>query len=292
MKQLRNCLAAAAALVLATRAEAYASPDKPIIVVGKSVNAKNFVAQLSPTSGDSQLAKFNDALCPAVFGVQNGDDALIANRIRTVAAAVGAPVDKQRCKPNLLLLVVSNKNEILDYVRSHRPDLLGRLTNAEIRRLFQSADHTASWNVSRLVGADGSIVQYKMVKFDPQDAPFVTAVTTGFMSSRIKSMTIPAFVASIVVIEADAARALTPMQLADFTVMRALTGTSPAAPQSASILSVMHAVAEQAEAPLSVTRWDLALLKGLYSTSNAVSASSQRASIMRRIQRDLSDPQR
>jgi hypothetical protein len=94
---------------------------------------------------------------------------------------------------------------------------------------------------------------------------------------------------SLVIVEARALDQVDTRQLADYVAMRALAGTGFAATSlpAPSILQLFNPGVAPAQAPESVTWWDVAFLKSLYATSNSVSSDEQRAAIMARMKREL-----
>jgi hypothetical protein len=76
-------------------------PSDQIIVNGQKERAEiaRFVSQLSPQQADIQLGKFLVPVCPGVVGLPNGQNELVEARMRTVAAAGGAPGCETRLYP-------------------------------------------------------------------------------------------------------------------------------------------------------------------------------------------------
>ena len=84
---------------------------------------------------------------------------------------------------------------------------------------------------------------------------------------------------------------LTTIQLADYAAMRLLAKTDPAkVPASApTILSILDASLDT-NVPITLTSWDMAFLKGLYSSTDRAYANRQRGEIRERLRRDLERP--
>lgn len=249
-----------------------------------------FVAQLAPAAGDSQLGKFVQPVCPAVAGLAPDTNRSLAERMRKVAKAAEVLVAAEGCSPNVLVFVVPNKAAAIDAMRRQRPDLLGRLPAAEVRKIAEDPSPVAAWQIVDELGADGMPLPAIRVATDSDPMPSdpIRNVRSFGFTSRVKSLTVPQFVGAVVLVEQGLARDATPVQLADYAMIRALVGTSDATkPPSQSILNLVVADRSGTAAPLSVTGWDLALVKSLYSTSNALSATAQRNEIAEQMQREL-----
>lgn len=287
-------ITAAIGVMLATAAaqapQPAPQPDQ-IIVQGERQRAQidDFVAQLKPASGHAQLAKFLEPVCPEVAGLDGSQGLGIANRMRRVAEAAGVEVGPSGCTPNVLVLVVQDKTAAMAELRRRRPDLLGDLPATEFRKMANARNGAAAWQVVDLIQTDGMRLGASGMKTgDHVEQEAIRMVQTVGSPSRLRELSVPQFLTSIVIIEADVAKDVTPTQLADYALMRALVPTvdREAAPRQ-SILNLVNADRAGLAAPNSVTMWDMAFLKSLYATSNAVEASVQRDAIARRMASEL-----
>ena len=285
-------LAGTLALVAAGANAAAPGAAGSIIVQGERQRAQidDFVARLKPAQGNSQLGKFLQPVCPEVSGLAAPDNQRVAERMRTVATAAGVEVGPTGCSTNVLVLVVADKAAAMNALRRTRPDLLGALPATEFRRLANDPAGAAAWQVVDQIGTDGMALANVRLKTgaDPGANTSARAVRSFGSVSRLRELSVPQFLTSIVIVEADVARDVTTTQLADYALMRALVGSDDrgAAPRQ-SILNLVDADRTGTEAPLSATWWDIALLKSLYSTSNAVEASVQRDAIARKMAMEL-----
>jgi|tagenome__1003787_1003787.scaffolds.fasta_scaffold20984068_4 hypothetical protein len=277
-------------VMLTTAAAQLPQPDQ-IIVQGERQRAQidDFVAQLKPASGHAQLAKFLEPVCPEVAGLHGSQSLGVANRMRRVAEAAGVQAAPPGCTPNILVLVVPDKTAAMAELRRTRPDLLGDLPPTEFRRMANAPGGAAAWQVVDLIQTDGMRLGASGMKTgDHVEQEAVRMVQTVGSPSRLRELSVPQFLTSIVIIEADVAKDVTPTQLADYALMRAVVPTvdREAAPRQ-SILNLVNADRAGIAAPNSVTLWDMAFLKSLYATSNAVEASVQRDAIARRMASEL-----
>lgn len=289
MSALRFWLPALAALGLAqsTAAQATAAQGS-IIVEGQRLHSRidDFVRRLTPARQD-QLQRFVQDACPAVVGLSSELANDVVGRIRRVAHAVGAPVAKARCSPNIVLLVVHDKQMAIQQLRAGLPGVFGDKRASDLRQLVENPGPTAAWQVSNRLGADG--MPLTMVRLNPTDGTNdAVPMVRGAFLSRTSMQIMRTVDLSLLVVEAPALDQVDTRQLADYTAMRTLAPASAAENLPArSILQLFNAGMSPLEAPESVTWWDFAFLKSLYRSSNKVEASAQRSQIRRMMMREL-----
>jgi hypothetical protein len=260
-----------------------------IVVQGERQRAQidSFVGQLRPAQGKIQLGRFLKPICPEVAGLSKADNQKVADRMRRLARAAGVEAGPAGCDRNIIVFVVKDKRAAMAKIAGKYPDLLGDVPPSEYRRMASAPSGAASWQVVNEIGADG--MPLAVVQFGPLGAATPQREVTAMTTSRLRELTVPQFLASVVIIEEKVAHDVTTTQLADYALMRALTGAreSDAAPKQ-SILNLVNADLTATEAPLSATWWDIAFLKSLYASNNAVQASVQRDAIARQMKRELS----
>ena len=289
MSALRFWLPALAALGLAQSTDAQATAAQgSIIVEGQRLHSRidDFVRRLTPARQD-QLQRFVQDACPAVVGLSSELANDVVGRIRRVAHAVGAPVAKARCSPNIVLLVVHDKQMAIQQLRAGLPGVFGDKRASDLRQLVENAGPTAAWQVSNRLGADG--MPLTMVRLNPTDGTNdAVPMVRGAFLSRTSMQIMRTVDLSLLVVEAPALDQVDTRQLADYTAMRTLAPASAAENLPArSILQLFNAGMSPLEAPESVTWWDFAFLKSLYRSSNKVEASAQRSQIRRMMMREL-----
>lgn len=86
----------------------------------------------NPTRLIGKLARWEDGICPKVLGLIPALAAPVAQRVRDVAAQVGAPVNPQPdCKPNIEIVFTNAPQGFLDDILKTHPALLGYHDTAE-----------------------------------------------------------------------------------------------------------------------------------------------------------------
>lgn len=257
--------------------------DQNVIVTGtleRDQEIRDFVGALTqsaPMTG--QIARFEDAICPGVYGLNGQARETVRNRMRQVAAYVGLRVAGPNCRPNLLLMVTRDKRAFLGTLANRYPQYFDD-EEFSPRRVIAQPGPVAAWQATIELNADGQ----------PLDVHggFGVNRTTG-AQSRISASTRPVFTASAVVVEAGALAGLSTIQLADYALMRGLARTDPhrlPANTPPSILTAIEAPMGS-EVPITITRWDLGFLRGLYGGQANLRAPQQRGDIQRRVASEL-----
>ncbi len=273
----------AAALALAGPALAQRGPppgpEPDIVVTGeldRDQQVRDFVAALTPAPANGQLSRFEDAICPAAFGLSGALRDAVVQRIRAVSAAAGLRLASGRCTPNVLLMVTNDKRVLIDALARRHPDFFSDEPEGQPRRIASEPGPAAAWDARAQLNADGQ-------QLPMQDGVAINRTTNP--GSRISASGRVVVIAAVVVVERRALEGLSTVQLADYALMRALGRTDPhrltgASPPS--ILGVLEAPMGS-EVPVSLTRWDLGFLRGLYAGQANLYAPAQRGEIGRRV---------
>jgi hypothetical protein len=293
MSAVRSAIILAAALAAAAPAIAQrTAPAGPpqqdaagqdVVVTGtadREQEIRDFVGALTgqvPMTG--QLARFEEAICPGVYGLSAPVKAVIAARMRRVAAEVGLRVADEGCRPNLLLMVTRDKNAFLRRLASRYPQFFDEEENSP-RRVTAQPGPVAAWHATIALNADGQPM--------PVQGGFGINRTTR-AQSRVTAASRPAFVAAAVVVESEALTGLSTIQLADYALMRGLARTDPHQLTAASPPSILTAIEAPmgSAVPITITRWDLGFLRGLYATPPNLRAPQQRGEIQRQVAGEL-----
>lgn len=294
MSAVRSAFVLAAAFALAGPAAAQRPAAPPaqdpagqdVVVTGtleREQEIRDFVGALTaqvPMTG--QLARFEDAICPAAYGLSGAAREAVVNRMRLVAAYVGLRVADRGCRANVLLMVTRDKAAFLRRLASRYPQFFDEEENSP-RLVTAQPGPVSAWHATIALNADGQPMAVQ--------GGFGVNRTTR-PQSRVAASARPAFTAAAVVVEAEALTGLTTTQLADYALMRGLARTDPhrlTAGSPPSILSVIEAPAD-AQVPVTITRWDLGFLRGLYASQANLRGPQQRGEIGRRIGAELERP--
>jgi hypothetical protein len=293
---------AAAALAAASPAFAQAAPqaapapaplapvqssDQDVIVTGtlaREQEIRDFVGALTrqvPMTG--QISRFEAAICPAAYGLSAPVRATIVNRMRQVAAYVGLRVAGETCRPNLLLMVTRDKRAFLGQLATRHPEFFDYREYSP-RRVIAQPGPVSAWHEEVEFNADGQPLSVQ---------GGFSVNRTGRAQSHITAATRPVFIAAAVVVESGALTGLSTIQLADYALMRGLARTDPHRLTPSSPPSILTAIEAPmgSEVPITITRWDLGFLRGLYASQANLRAPQQRAQIDRQVGAELNRPE-
>ena len=289
-KLLLTILLAAGAIVPGHAQQAQppqADPSETIVVEGMRDPRKEigrFVDALTDAPLSGQLSRFDWAVCPAAVGLGEAQDAAIARRMLQVAKAAAIPAARSGCKPNVLLIVTSDKSELIGELHRKYPAYFEGVSTGDIKRMIADRSPAAAWHVEGRLDADGAEVKRDQVTGQQ-------VVERTDTASRLTTASRPHFIASILVVDLDSLAGLTTTQLADYAAMRAFARTDPrrlGKSEAPTILAAIDAPMNSA-VPLTLTEWDLAFLKSLYASGTNRRASLQRDEMKQIVRRSLRD---
>lgn len=275
------------AFVVATASAAQHAPESDgdtITVTGQrsgKQEIRDFVRQLTPVQYGTQMSRFEHSVCPTVIGLPEAQANAVAARIRLVAHSVGIAVADGKCAPNIIVVATSDKKEVLREFAEHRSDYFD--SGHQEREVESQAGPAAAWGVGGPPMSARGVDLY----IDPQVGFFMNRTTEG--SSRITEPVRPQFDAAVVVVEKKALVGMTTTQLADYAAIRALTGADPANLGNSTVPTILRVldVPVGGEAPVTMTNWDLAFLRGYYDANPVLRTGARRSAITDSIDKDL-----
>jgi hypothetical protein len=279
----RACLAFILSLAVTAPGTAQDQTESQVVVVGKrnlDQEITDFVTALTPPSGPGQLSRFESEICPGAGGFDPQIRAALVERMRRVARAVDLRVGGPKCLPNTLLLATRDKRVLIETLARRHPAFLDGLSKSEIRRLAESPGPAAAWQIlGRPRNADG-------MELAPEDYGGASGVyinrTTRPPSRITQAARRPTF-AAVVVIETAALEGLSVTQVADYATMRTLLRADPGKVADSTTPTILRAIETPmgSAAPVSLTRWDMGLLRAYYQTRPELRANAQRSEIRR-----------
>jgi hypothetical protein len=209
---------------------------------------------------DVPLARFQDALCPGVVGVQVAQAQDIVGLIRENAAMLGLRLaDSQTCDPNLIVAVIADPVAYLDGLMKRRPDLLHELDGRQRERLLKGSGPARTWARIVVRTRDGMMVARR------ENLDELPETTVQMAHSKIYKATRRDIISAMVFVDPAAAHGLSVAQIADYATMRALSddaGDQLHSPRP-TILGLFDAGADK---PAGLTDSDWTFLRTLYST--------------------------
>jgi hypothetical protein len=96
----------------------------------------------APTRMTGKMARWKTPICPQTLGLGDKFAKYLTQRIRDVAAAVGAPVSADpACKPNVEVVFTTTPQGLLDNIRKHEPVYLGYHDSADQADILATVTH-------------------------------------------------------------------------------------------------------------------------------------------------------
>ncbi len=292
MSKLMLSLLLAAGAIVPGHAQQSQSPQvdpssETIVVQGmrdRRQEIGRFVDALTDAPLSGQLSRFDWAVCPVAVGLGDAQNAAIARRMLEVAKAAAIPVAEPNCKPNVLLFVARDKNELIGELQRKYPAYFSGLSRSDAKAMTRDPSPAAAWHVEGRLDADG--VQVTRDRITGQEI-----IERTEAASRLSTASRPHFLASIVVVDLDSLAGLTTTQVADYAAMRAFARTDPRRLQKSSAPTILAAIEAPMDSavPLTLTEWDLAFLKSLYASGTNRRASMQRGEMKQILGRSLAD---
>lgn len=300
------------ALLLATPALAQPRtvgglPEESVTVVGvkpSEQTIRDFVeTRVARSRTLGKVARWDAQVCPLTVGLRADYARYISQRIREVAAAVGAPVNSDPgCRANIEVVFTATPQDLMDSVRKKQPLFIGYFQNLdEANRLAQVTHPLQAWYTTQTadfynnkVIDNGRCGLGDTTSLNPVTSPSTTEVTDMFTAPGVKSPSLPcATVAHVshsrlnnglntafynVLVVAEPAKLLDHEigSLADYIAMMALS--QPASLDSCQELpSISNMLAPGcATVPTRITDGDLAYLRALYRTVDGSAFVTQR----------------
>jgi hypothetical protein len=246
-----------------------------------------FVQGHGASSRIDQLSRWSVPLCPQTGGLSAPFNAYVTARVKLVAAAVGAPLDKHPnrsfpCKTNLLIIFTTKPQTLMDDVRKHHADALGFHYAAQAERLARFDRPFKAWYVTG-TQAEGGPIQ--------EDKEF-NRVQGGEAGSRLTKRLASRFIGVLVVVDANQIVGHQIRAISDDVAMLSLARANELKGCSAlpTILDFLSQDCPSAADPDGLTAYDVAYLKGLYSTDPEANLAAQRSEIGSWILKTVAEP--
>lgn len=250
------------------------TPMDEIVVTGKAirefVRTRNFVrSYTAPSEFLDQISRWHEPLCVRTQGLAKGYNDFVTKRVKEVAAEIGAPTaQSEPCKPNLAIFFTPHPQDLLDYIKTKRPDLLGPYYPAMLKKLATVAYPVQAWYATGTRDAHGrrSIDTYDwgsvpgMSGIDGIDAPVYTT-----LASHVRTGLTSEFASVVIVADIPRIEDWEIGTIADYIAMQALARakTPDKCQQVPSITNALGNCGDGVRAK-ALSEFDLAYLKALY----------------------------
>lgn len=276
-------LVAVAALASTSVGIAHAQADDPgsIVVVGDRIDKADAAAQqgdlvtLRPPI-DSPLPRRYAPICVKLFGIDPAYGALIAQQIARNAKAVGRPVAKPGCQPNVWIAFLSDSKAQVAQLRKLDPAMFDTLQSYEIERIFSGSGAAQVWHSTELRSADGRPIPIVELNIPGLSGRKIeTGYNSQYSGGRLVSPIRNDINATIVVFDRDRANGKTVRQLADYATMRIFAPVRDfdAVPPDV-VPTILLLFTPGADAPEGLTEFDWAYLSAYYKLDRGAKPSA------------------
>lgn len=267
--------------------------------------------RMSPTRMVNRMARWRRPICPLTAGLGDKYAKYLTQRIRDVAAAVGAPVNADPgCKPNIEVVFTTTPQAFMDGVRKTGPAFLGYYDNnkqademAKVRHRIQAWYTTESLDMDGSAQVDsgqcngiGTVINNFTVEAAPgQSGGGVVPVTLNLgcarmmhaNGSRLNNGYDSGFYNVLIVAEPAKLYDYEVGSLADYVVMLALS-QPPELEACQDLPSISNLLAKGCTSVATkITDGDLAFLKGLYNAPSGYGLGAQQATIRYQMEKTL-----
>jgi hypothetical protein len=281
---------------------AFALPPESITVTATKPSEETITkfeeTRAQPTYVLGRMARWTKGVCPVTLGLADKYAKYITQRIKDIAAAVGAPVNPDSgCRPNIEVMFTLNPQILMNNVRKTQPLLLGYHHNeretdelAKVTHPIQAWYSTISQDVRGTTYVDdgtcnsgGTILNTMPTRTDAGVVPagFVLpcAISVRSTGGRAVDGLTSGFFNIVIVADPPKLFDYEIGTLGDYIALMALS--QPASLDSCQDLpSISNLLAKGcATVPGWITDGDLAFLKGLYGVPTGYLMSAQRNEI-------------
>ncbi|TIX48788.1 hypothetical protein [Alteraurantiacibacter aquimixticola] len=221
---------------------------------------------------DEPLARFEEPLCPGIIGLEAGFATSMVDRIRENAQGLGLQLaDADDCEPNLVVIVLEDGRDYLQRLAADRPHLFEPLDRSARQALLEEEAPTRAWVSTESRTRDGLRYGRRINLADVPQAAMWSA------HSLIYTPTREDILASMVLIDRDAASGLNARQMADYAT---LYGLADFVPQAApGVPTIQTLFAGGSSAPEGLSDFDMAYLDRLYSSIPNLPANTRLAGL-------------
>lgn len=250
-------------------------PTESVTVTGEKTReaVDKFVKSVrTPTRITGKTARWKTPLCPYVIGVQPKAVAYIKQRLKEVAADVGAPFNiRENCQPNMQVIFNQKPDALMQDVKVKRPWILGYYDNGEERDHLAVFDHPIkAWYRTATRDVRGQLEIDKMEIVRKPKRINGSKLNDGLQSELY---------GVLIVANPDQLAGRSPEAVADYIAMLALAQVQ-VRDTCQNLLSITNLLAKDcADVPVELTINDLGYLRGIYSAQLGLVAHLQRHDI-------------
>jgi hypothetical protein len=231
---------------------------------------RSFVTQIAIKPYDSSLARWQTVvpICPLVAGLPREDGEFILARVSKIAAAAGAPLAPEHCKPNLYIVFSADPDALLKAWNKRDVRMFGDESDqggAKIRKFLNSNSPIRVWYNAELYSEEG----VPLGNTDGCQSAMACRTNLRATATRISFNETRDLTSALIMVDGPRARGINFAQLASYIAMLGLAEIRAEA-DVADAPSILHLFSRsEADRPSALSAWDEAFLKALYHTEQA-----------------------
>jgi hypothetical protein len=230
----------------------------------------------NPGFSDSEsLVRWNVPICLFAAGLTAEDLKAVSARLTQIIVSAGAPLAREPCKPNFVIIVTSEPDRVLEAWYARNKQLFGDATLPQVRHFLDPSGSRSIrvWhNIDR-----GRVSTMRFGHFVPsnrhaESSPFVWNAVLNFFSV-------------FAVVDTNLALHATLDQLTDYIAMAGLSNVDLDA-DIGSAPSILLLYVSSPTPPAGLSPWDAAFIKALYQSDQT--SRTQRREIAERVMHEIS----
>jgi hypothetical protein len=282
-----------------------AKAETAIIVDGRKIQkqASDFVRAITRETSTDQYAQFNAPVCAQVIGYQRAEVETFLTRINLLVQAAGLEIDQPKCKPNIIIVLAPDASALLARMKEEGAARFIKHPYAEAERQKQAAMPVRWWHNISLADASGRRLSSQATNLASAGASdeFTTsgagggraerggAGTVSSANSLIAKSTAASISTVFVVVNMKLVKGYNLNAVADYSAFVALSQITLGAtnPGANTILNLFETPPDAAQPAAALSEWDIAYLSALKKAPRNMSASRQRVSMARNMQKDI-----
>ena len=268
--------------------------EEEIVVVGETMKeaqrqAQIYVSEVGIAVGERPTARWVDAICPNAIGLAPDKEGLVRQQVRDLVRQVGAPLAKEGCAPNLLIVFTDGPEAVVERMNKKGSSLF-RNVPAAVAQQIRTGPAPIRWfyqtDVRTPEGLGSSDVvnpSLLMAVSGQPEGPSINYGDEGMLnvksSSHISSQAMRTIKHATVIVDVLRAKGNSLRAITDYAALVGLAEIKFGASPQRSILSMFDPQAPVTE----LSKRDLAMLTGLYQIHLDRRAEQQRRTLVNRI---------
>lgn len=273
------------------------SREDPVLVEGYRLHPETAVRETISGAGVIPLARFEDKICPGVVGLAPAQADKMLQLIREAMVSLGGDIQKAGCTANATVIFTPQPAEFVAKLAAKEPGYFN-FTPAQLKQFTAKSRPVVSWHVIEMRDRDGNELgtsrDVGMANARILDQPAAAGVpmsarvlrNTG--ASHLQTSSRADMLFGFAVVDAAKIQGKSLEQLAALATLHLLLEINQDAGSNnpASILSLFNDRPEGAALPNGLSKFDRAMIEGLYGPKeNNRSASQQFSQIATAVRR-------